>query len=121
MSVQHAVAAVSALASEGDLGAGAIELRTPLDKLLDAGWAFFHQDSRSLLVAKAVPCFESVFQVKTDFIIIAKSGGDTTLRVLRVGFGDLTFRQAQDAARRRKLHRGPQTCNARADDDEIGL
>ena len=57
--------------------------------------------------------------METDFIVIAKGGGDTTLRVLRVGLRDLAFRQTQDAARGRKFHRGPQTRDACTHDDEI--
>src|ERR1019366_6174656 len=119
--VEHAAAAMRSLASKRDLRAGAIELGTPRDELLDTGWAFFHQDARGLFIAQAVAGLERIFQVKTDFIVIAKGGGDTTLRVLRVGFRDLTFRQTQDAARGRKFYRGPQTRDARTHDDEIGF
>src|SRR5664280_1876202 len=72
-------------ASECDLGAGAIELRTPRDELLDTVRAFFHQDARSLFVAQAVTRLERVLQVEADFVVVAKRGGDATLRVLRVG------------------------------------
>jgi hypothetical protein len=109
------------LASKRDFRARAIELGTPRDELLDAGRPFFHQDSRRFFVAQAVTSLERIFQVKTDFIVIAKGGGDTTLRVLRVGFRDLALRQTQNAARGRKFYRGPQTRDARTHDDEIGF
>src|ERR1019366_944079 len=119
--MQHAAAAMRSFASKRDLGAGAIELRAPCDELLDTGRAFFHQDSCSLFVAQAVTSLERVLQVEADFIVIAKSGSDSTLCVLGVGFRDLTFRQTQHAARGRKFHRRPQTRDARTHDDEIGF
>ena len=121
MGVQHAVAAVRAFAGEGDLGAGAIELRAPLDQLFDARRAFFHQDARGLFVAQAVAGLQRVLQMQADFIVIAERGGDAALRVLRVGLRDLALGQTQHAARGRQFHRGPQAGDARAHDDEIGF
>ena len=66
MSVQHAVAAVRAFAGEGDLGAGAIELRAPLDQLFDARRAFFDQDARGFFVAQSIAGLQRVFQMQTE-------------------------------------------------------
>jgi len=93
----------------------------PRDEFLDTGRAFFHQDARGFFVAQAVAGLERIFQVKTDFIVIAKGRRRYHLRVLRVGFRDLTFRQTQNAARGRKFYRGPQTRDACTHDDEIGF
>ena len=121
MGVQHAIAAVRAFAGEGDLGAGAIELRAPLDELLDARRAFLDQDARGLFVHQAIAGFQRVFQMKTDFVIIAERGGDAALRILRVRFGDFAFREAKHASRGRQFHRSAQAGDARAYDDEIGF
>ena len=119
--MQHAVAAVRAFAGKGDLGAGAVELGAPLDQLFDAGRTFLDQHARGLFVAQAVAGLQGVFQMQADFIVVAERGGDSALRVLRVGFGDFALGQAEHASGGGKLHRGAQTGNARAHHDEIGF
>ena len=121
MSVQHAVAAVRALARKSNLGAGAIELRAPLDQLFDARRTFFDQHARRFFVAQTVAGPEGVFQMQPDFVVIAKGSGDATLRITRVRLRDLALGQAEDAACRSELHRGAQAGNARANHDEIGF
>ncbi len=92
--MQNAVAAVRAFAGERDLGSGAIELRAPLDQLLDARRTFFDQHARGFFVDQAVAGLQRVFQMKPDFVVIAERGGDSALRVLRVGLGDLALGEA---------------------------
>ena len=119
--MQHAAAAVRALAREGDLGAGAIELRAPLDQLLDARRAFLHQHARGLFVAQAVAGLQRVFQVQPNLVVVAERSGDAALRILGVGFRHLLLGQAKHAAGGGKLHRGAQAGNARAHHDEVGF
>ena len=52
--VQNAVAAVRAFAREGELAALAVELRAPLDQLLNRGRALFHQRVHRGAIAQAV-------------------------------------------------------------------
>ena len=119
--MQHAAAAVRAFAGEGDLGAGAVELRAPLDQLLDARRPFFDQHARGLFVAQAVAGLQRVFQMQPDFIFIAERGRNAALRILRVGLRDFALGEAEHAACGRKLHRSAQAGNARAHHDEVGL
>ncbi len=121
MSVQHAVAAVRAFARERDLGAGAVELGAPLHQLLDARRTFFDQHARGFFVHQAVAGLQRVFQMKRNFVVIAERGGDSALRILRVGFGDLTLGEAENAAGGSEFHRGAQSGNTRANNDEIGF
>ena len=100
MGMQHAIAAVGALAGEGDLGSGAIELGAPIDELFDAGRAFLHQHASCGFIAEAVPGLQSIFKMEADFVIIAECGSDAALGVLRVRFRDLALGQAKDAAGR---------------------
>ena len=121
MGVQHAVAAVCAFAGEGDLGAGAVELGAPLDQLFDARRTFFDQHARGFFVDQAVAGLQRVFQMQPNFIVVAERGGDSALRILRIGLGDFALCQTQHPAGRRKFHRGAQAGNARAHHDEIGF
>ncbi len=121
MGVQHAVAAVRSFAGERDLGARAIEFRTPFNEFFDTRRTFFDQDACSLFVTETVAGLQRVFQMQADFIVIAERGGDAALRVLRVGLRNFALRQAQYATCRGKFHRGTQTRDARTHYDEIGF
>ena len=65
-----------------------IELRAPLDELLDAHRTFFDEDARGVRVAEAVAGDERVLQVEADFVLIAERDRDAALSVLRVRFGE---------------------------------
>ena len=103
--VQNAVAAVRAFARERELGSGAIELRAPLDQLFDARRTFFDQHARGFLVDQAVAGVERVLQMQRNFVFIAEGGGDSALRVLRVGFGHLTLGEARAPGPRTRARR----------------
>jgi hypothetical protein len=119
--VENAVATVRAFAGESDLGSGAVELRAPLHQLLDARRALFDQHAGGLLVDQAVAGLQRVFEMKRNFVVIAERSGDSTLRILRVGFGDFTLGEAENAAGGSEFHGGAKSGNTRANNDEIGL
>ena len=119
--VQHAIAAVRAFAGEGDLGAGAIELRAPLDEFFDARRTFFHQNARRFFVDQPVAGLQRVFQMQPNLIVVAERGRDTALRILRIRLGDFALGQTEHPARGRQFDRSAQAGNARAHHDEIGF
>ncbi len=93
--VQHAVAAVRALAGERELGALLIELGAPLDEFLDANGAFLDQDARRIAVAEAVAGDQRVLQMQADLVLIAESDRDAALGILGVRFAELELGQAE--------------------------
>ena len=121
MRVQNSVAAVRAFASESELGSNSIELRTPVDELLNAVGTFFDEDASGVFVDEAVARVDGVLQVKADLIFIAKRDGDPALRVLRGGFGQLLLREHEHAAGFRESDGSTESGDARADDDEISF
>ena len=54
VSVKNARAAVCGFAREGELGAGAVELRAPLDELADVFGPLFDKQGNGFRAAKAV-------------------------------------------------------------------
>src|SRR6516162_3367388 len=121
MGVQYTVPAVGAFSGKCDVGSGAIELGAPLNQFFNPSRAFFHQDTRRIRIAQSIAGFEGVVEVQADFVVVAQSRSDTALRVLRIGLSDLPLSKAQDAPRRGELHRGAQTGNASAHNDEVGF
>ena len=83
MSMQDAVAAVGGFARERQPRALAVKLRAPVDQLLDAVRAFFHQDVRRIHVHDAVAGADRVLQVQADLIFVAQGNGNSALRILR--------------------------------------
>jgi hypothetical protein len=79
MCVQNAIAAVCALPAKSKFGALAVELRAPLDQLLNAIGGIFDKDGCRLRVTQAVAGVERVLQMKADFIFIAERSGDPAL------------------------------------------
>ena len=121
VSVQHAVAAVRSFAGEGNLRSGAIELRAPLDELFDSRRPFFDQHASRFFVDQTVAGLQRVFQVQRDFVVIAERRSNSALRVLRVGLGDFTLGDTENAACGGELDRSAQPGNSRANNDEIGF
>ncbi len=117
--VQHAVAAVRALAGEGELGALLIELRAPLDQFLDAQRAFLDEDARRVAVAEAVAGNQRVLQVQADLVLVAERDSDAALGVLRVRFAEFELGQTEHAPIGRQLNGSPHAGDAGAHDNEI--
>ena len=121
MCMQNTTAAVSSLASESNFGSGAIKLRAPLDELLNASRAFFHQHPRSFFVAKTIARFQRVVQVQADFVIVAQCGGDAALGVLGVRLRDFAFGEAKNPSNAGEFHRSAQTRDSSAYNDEVSF
>jgi hypothetical protein len=116
MGVQDAVAAVCSFATEGQLGAMAIEFRAPLNQFLDSQRRILDQNFRCLQVAQAVAGLQRILQVKTDLVFIAERGRNPALRPLRIRVGDFAFRQDDYAPGRGQLNGRTQPGNAGAHD-----
>ncbi len=71
MRVQNAVAAVRAFARERKPLPFAIELRAPVDQLLNRGRAFFHQRADSLAVAESIARIERVLLMQRHLVVVA--------------------------------------------------
>jgi hypothetical protein len=59
--------------------------------------------------------------VKLNLIIIAESDGDSTLRVLRIAFGDFLLGYNENASSFGKTYSGAETGNPASDHDEVCL
>ena len=97
--MQHAAAAVGALAGEGQAGALAVEFRAPRDQLLDGRRPFFHQRVHRGAVAQTVAGVERVLLVQRDFVVVAERHGDAALGVFRAGFAKAFLGDHQNLAR----------------------
>ncbi len=120
MGVQDAVAAVRALAGEGQAAGFAVELRAPIDELLDGGGAFLDERVHGGAVAQAVAGVEGVLLVKLHLVVVAESHGDAALGVFGGRFVQALLGHHQDAAGGRQFDGGAQPGHARADDQKIG-
>src|SRR6266702_636740 len=121
MRVQHSIAAMCAFAGERQLGALAVELRTPLDQLLNACWTFFDQHAGGVRITQTVAGIQRVLQVEADFIFIAQGRGNSTLRILCVALVPLTFGKAEHGPMAAQFDCGAHSGNSRAHYDEIAL
>ena len=83
--------------------------------------AFFHQDARGLFIAQAVAGLQRVVQMQADFIFVAQGRRDTALRVLRVGSVTSCLARHSTRPAEASSHRSSQTCNAGANNDEVGI
>jgi hypothetical protein len=117
--VQHAVAAVRALAGERQLVAFAIELRAPIDELLNSRGAFLHQRVDRRTVAQPVSREQRVLLVELHLVIVAERYRDSALRIFRRGFVQAVFGNDQDAPGLSQLNRGAKAGHAGSDDNEI--
>ena len=119
MRVQHAVARVRALAGEGQLFAGAVELRAPFDEPLDRARPLLHEHAHRFAVAEAVARGERVLLVERHFVVVAERHGDAALRVLRGRFAQRVFRHHEHAAGGGQLDGRAQSGYSGADYQEI--
>src|ERR1051326_4967397 len=83
MRMQDAVAAVRRLTCESQLGSLAVELRSPLDQLLNPVRPFFHQDARGVGVHDPITRVDGVLKMQADLVFVAQRYRDAALRVLR--------------------------------------
>ena len=121
VSVQHAIAAVRTLASEGKPGALLIEVRAPLDEFLDAQRAFLDEDARRIAMAEAIAGDQRVLQMQADLVLVAEGDGDAALGVLGVRFAQFEFGQTEHTPIGGQLDCRPHAGDAGAHDNEIGL
>ena len=97
----------------------AIEARTPVDELARVARSLLNEHANCPLVADAVAGFHRVGRVERRRIVGPNSCGDSALRILRVAFTRIGFRNDDDVAVRRQFRGRAQTGDATADDDEI--
>src|SRR6185312_12822257 len=119
--VENARPAVRAFAGKTETATAAIELRAPIDQLLNAPRTFLHEHACSFDVHQPIASINGVLQMKLDFVIITQGNSDSALRILCVAFGDFLFGDHQNAAGVGKSNGGSQTGDAASDHDEICL
>src|SRR5579859_1429423 len=112
---------MSSFASEGQLGAMAIEGCAPIDELLDALRPLFDQHAGGLGIAYAVAGFERILQMQADIVFITQGDGDAALGILRGRFGELAFGQHQHASGFGQFNGCAQAGDTSAYDDEVGF
>src|SRR6266481_5924873 len=107
MGMKYAVAAVRGLARKRQPGSAAVKLRAPLNQLLNALQAFFHQHAGSIGVHDAVTGLNCVLQVQADFVFITQRYSDASLGILRGGFSQLLLGKDQHSAGFSQSNGGP--------------
>jgi len=110
--MENARSAMRGLASEGELGAGAIEFSAPFDELGDVLGSFFHQKRDGFRTAQAVAGRDGVLFVQADFVFIAERYSNAALRVGGCGFAEIGFRKDKNGARGAELDRGAEAGDA---------
>ena len=121
MGMQNTVSAVSPLAPESELGSVTIELSTPGNQFLDPLGGIFHQNTRSGFVAQAIAGVEGVLEMQADFVFVAESCGNSSLRKLRAGVGDFTLDEHDNASGGREFDGGTQPGDSGANDEKVRL
>ncbi len=119
--MQHPVAAVRAFARECQLGSLAVELRAPLDELLNRRGAFLHQRAHRRAVAQAVSRVQRVPLVQFHLIVVAQSDGDPALRIFGGGFPEAVLRHHQHLARLGQLDGGAQPGHSGSNDEKVRI
>ncbi len=120
--VQDAATRMRGLTREDQLSAVAVELRSPIDELLDIAGALDDQRLDRLFVAKAGAGNERVFLVKPGIVVVREHDSDPALRVLGIGFVRPVFGEHRNVrARRGQLDRRPQSGDSATDDDKVGF
>src|SRR2546423_14198216 len=110
------------LAREDETPSLAVELRAPVNQLLNISWPILDHHAHSALVAKSCSCVQGVFFVKCNLVFVRERDGDAALRIFRVRFVRTVFGEDCDAsARAREFNRGAKPCDAAADNYEIGF
>ncbi len=119
--VQNPVPAVRALVAKNQLRSLAVKLRSPCDQFLAPRRSFFHQNLDRLGITQTIPGTQRVLEVQSDFIFVAQSRCDPSLRRLGIGIGYLFFRQHQHPSRRRQFDGRAQTGHSRANHYIVGF
>ena len=99
----------------------AIELRAPVDQILNGGGAFFDQRVDGVLVAESVARVERVLLVQRDLIVVAERHGDAALRVFGRGLAQGVFGDHENAAGLRQFDCRAQTGDAGANDQKVAV
>ncbi len=121
MRVQDSPTAVCSFLCERQFASFTIELRAPVNELLNGRGPFFHQRVNGVAVAEAVAGCNGVLLVKLDFIIIAQCDRDAALRILRGRLVQRIFCDHQDATVRSELNGRAQSRNACANHYKIRI
>ncbi len=119
--MQHARPAVRAFACKLNGSITAIEARAPFQKPLDFRRGLLDQNLHRVFVAQPRARRERIRVMQFGGIILANRRRDSALRITRVRFPCFCFSQNEDAARGREIHRGAQSGDSTADNDEIGF
>src|SRR5438270_11522188 len=119
MSVQHAISTVCTFTGEGQLGAGAVEFRTPLDQLFDTQRPFFNEHACRFGIDDAVAGVERVLEMKLDLVFIAEGNGDAALGISGVALGMLSFDDDKHTSRRSEFDRGTKAGHSSSDNHEV--
>src|SRR5258708_6385767 len=108
------------LTRESQLPVFAIELRAPvLDQLGDVARTFLDERRDSFGVAQPGAGINRVLVVKLDCVVFAERDGDSTLRVLSIGFGDLILGENCYSACLSKSNCGSQSRDTAPDNNEV--
>ena len=119
--VQDPVAAVRALAGECQPAAFVIELRAPIDELLDSGRPLFHQSVDGGPVAQSVAGVKGVLLVQLHLVVIPERYGDATLRVLGGRLAEALLGDHQHLARFGQFDGGTHAGHSGADHEKVGI
>ncbi len=118
--MQHPPHAVRAFGGEGGFTVGAsIEARAPFDELAGVARPLVAEHLDRAFVAQAIACNHRVAGVQLGRVVFADRGGDAALRVFRIAFARIGFRDDDNVARRRQLNGSAEPRDAAADDNEI--
>jgi hypothetical protein len=112
---------VRAFAGKQQLRAFAIERSAPLDQPLDCSRALLYKRADRLLITQSVTGDYRVVFVQLDFIVVAKSRGDSALSVLGRRFAQGVLRDNEHMSCRSELNCRAQTGNTCPNHDEICL
>jgi len=121
MRVQNTIARMSAFACKQQIGAFAIERRSPFNQLLDDTGAFFDKRAHRFQITKAIAGNNCVLLMQLYLVIVAECSRNTALRVFRGGFTQAVFGNDQDMACRSELDGCAKPSHARSNHDEICL
>jgi 3-dehydroquinate synthase len=117
--VQHAMAAMSALAREQQLAAFSIECSSPGDQLLDCSGTLLDKRAHGLNIAQPIAGEQRVLLMQLDFVVIAERDSDATLRILRRRLEQAVFCDDKNPAMRGQLNCRTKPCYTGSHHDEI--
>ena len=118
--MKYAIAAVSAFPRKKQPRAFTVERCSPFDELLDGGRAFFDERVDRFHVAETITGGDRVVLVQLEFVIVAESDSNASLRVFGGGFAQAVFGNDEDAAERSQFNGCAKARNTSSDHYKIG-